>query len=245
MKYIVYILFIACIATLSSLFSSGSKSEEKEYAVRVDGRIISTAEISKLKQQSPSLFSQSDELPQSLVMREVLINEAIRQRVDQEEAFRQRIKTFYEQSLVKILVERQMDSIRYAPTAKELAAYANLIGRKIDLTLVPLDSTGQPFSKDIEHLSGPFLDFSLEIRMHILFLKPSVTSRPVSLFDQTYVLVVNEISDKAQGTVNQDEKHDYAVIQEYRRQELFAKWQEKLLKQADIVIAPKQGEQGS
>jgi hypothetical protein len=244
MKYIIYILFIACLATLSFFYSSEQRSQDSDFAVRVDGRAISTQEIDKLKQQSPSLFPKAESLPDSLIMREVLIAEALRQKVDQEEAFRHRIKTFYEQSLVKILVDRKLDSIRYTPTEEEVAAYANLQGRTLRIDLVPFDSAGQLLTDETEHLEGSFLDFSIAIRMEILFLKPEIQSPPIDLFGQVYILVVQSISEKDPKVVSVDTERDHAVIVEYRRQELFTKWQEALVKQAKIEVAPRQKELG-
>lgn len=244
MKYIVYILFIACLATLSFFYSSEQRSHESDFAVRIDGRSISAQEIATLKQQSPSLFPKAESLPDSLIMREVLIAEALRQKVDQEEAFRHRIKTFYEQSLVKILVDRKLDSIQYTPTEEEVAAYANLQGRILSIDLVPLDAAGQSLTEGTEHLQGPFLDFSVAIRMEILFLKPQIQSPPIDLFGQVYILVVQSISAKDPKLDSVDTKRDHAVIVEYRRQELFTQWQESLVKQAKIEVAPRQKELG-
>ncbi len=244
MKYIVYIFFIAFIATVGFLYSSGSTPDVGDSAVRIDGRTISVQEIEKLKQQSPSLFEDSDGLPESLILREILISEALRQKVDQEEAFRHRVKTFYEQSLVKILVERKMDSINYTPTTEEIALYADFLGRSVEIDLVPVDSA-QKLGNDIEKLSGPFGDFSVALRMEMLFLETGVASKPVNLFGQLYVLIVKSIGEKDPLYTQYDAGRDRAVIQEYRRQEIMAQWQQSLMEQAEIVIAPKQEEQGN
>lgn len=240
MKYIIYIIFIACLATLSFLYSSNTTVEKADSAVWVDGRSISNQEIERLKLRSPSLFTESTSLPDSLIMREVLINEALRQKVDQEEAFRHRIKTFYEQSLVKILVERKMESIQYEPSMEESQAYTNLLGRRIAIELIPLDGSGTPLADKTEHLAGPFLDFSAAIRMELLFLKPGEQSRPLDLFGQKHLLMVKEIGEKDPQFINNNPERDRTVIREYRREALFAQWQETLMKQAKIVVAPKE-----
>lgn len=246
MKYIVYIIFIAVIASFSFFYSpTSSPDADQSYAVRIDGRSISSTEIAELKQHSPSLFDQSGDLPESLIMREILIAEALRQKVDQEEAFHHRIKTFYEQSLVKILVDRKMASIHYTPTTEEVAAYKDLLGRKIELDLVPVGSPDQSIVAEPEHLSAPYLDLSAAIRMEILFLKPGVASPPFQLFGQNYVIIVQHIGEKDSLFDHYDDARDLAVITEYRRQQIFTQWQESLMEQAKIEVAPKQKEQES
>lgn len=246
MKYIVYIIFIAVIASFSFFyFPTSSSNTDQSYVIRIDGRCISSTEIAELKQHSPSLFDQSGYLPESLIMREILIAEALRQKVDQEESFHHRIKTFYEQSLVKNLVDRQMASIHYSPTTEEFAAYTDLLGRTIELDLVPIASSAQSIVAEPEHLSGSYLDLSAAIRMEILFLKPGVPSAPFHLFGQNYVIIVQHIGEKDPLFDNYDDDRDLAVIKEYRRQQIFSQWQESLMAQAKIEVAPKQKEQGS
>jgi len=240
MKYIIYIILIACVATLSFFSSSTPPDSKKDSAVWVDGRSISVQEVATLKRRSPSLFTATSKLPESLIMREVLINEALRQKVDKDESFRQRIKTFYEQSLVKILVERKMDSIQYEPTPEELSGYANLLGRRIELDLIPVVADAD---RGIEHLAGPFLDFSVAIRVELIFVKPGETSKPFKLFGKNYRLAVKKISEKDPQFAGYNSKRVRAVIREYRREQLFATWQESLMKQAEIVVAPSDGGQ--
>ena len=67
--------------------------------------------LAESEKNRPSHHENRQEFLKSVVVEQLLIQEAKRQKIDQEPQFREAIKNHYEQSLVKILLERKNQSL--------------------------------------------------------------------------------------------------------------------------------------
>ncbi len=248
MRYVAYIILIALITTLGLFLMdrSSRKTTVKDYVIRVNGKLITASEFSQQLNQQPVLLGGGTNLAEALVTRELLIQEAKRQKIDQEEPFRQALKTFYEQSLIKILIDRKMQSITYTPTPEEISAYKKLMGREVTFTLTNIDnSTNETSQKDVvgnnvpDQVTDLFDNLALPLRISLLFLKPGEKSGPVEIFGGRYVIELEKVGPPARVKARISDDEIAAAISEFRREEIFRKWLDELRKKAKVEVYTK------
>ena len=247
MRYIAYFV-LALIVTILGLYLMYRWSHTipvKDYVIRVNGKLITASEFSHQLNRQPVLLGGSANYAESLVTRELLIQEAKRQKIDQEEPFRQALKNFYEQSLIKILVDRKMRSITYTPTPEEISAYKKLSGRKVTFILtsignMPNKARHKGAKGNVSNeLTDLFDNIALPIRISMLFLKPGEKSGPVNILGGRYVIELKRIGPPIHTNNKVSDDEIVSAIREYRREEIFKKWLDKLRKNAKVEIHTK------
>lgn len=239
MKYIIYIIIIAITTSVSLLYKPAAQQSKGQQAIRVNGRSVSQQELDEKTIQQSTLLGGPLNITNSLIMREILIDEALQQHIDQNESFQKQIKNFYEQSLVSVLVERKLNSISYSPTAEEIEAYKNLLGRQISLELravSPEREVDVPGEAPLEKLSGLFEDLSLPLRMNILFVSEQQTSKPAPIFGGLFTIYAKKIGAKKETGELYEEEEIKASIIEYRKEEIFHSWLQSLRGKATIEL---------
>ena len=111
MRYLFYIIIFMLLLTAGviTLTARDGKQPPGDYIAKVNDRYILKSDLTKGRNVSLDSHDIKYEFINSLITKEVLIHEAMERKIDQEEAFRQSIKNFYEQSLVKTLLDRQLE----------------------------------------------------------------------------------------------------------------------------------------
>ncbi|MEN8140636.1 MAG: hypothetical protein ABFR97_05360 [Thermodesulfobacteriota bacterium] len=245
MKYIAAIILIATLITMGLLYEPASKGEG-EQAIYVNGRTVSRAELETKTHRQPALLGGRENITDSLITRELLIAEALRQQIDHEESFQEMLKNFYEQSLVSVLVQRQLAAISHTPTAAEIEAYQSLTGREISLELTPEEQ--QALSPDgadkgkAQLVTALFDELDLGVRMNILFMEEGQRSKPVKIFNDTYTITLKRISPKSVTGKTSDAATIRASISDYRREEIYANWLQGLRNRATVELAQDQNQ---
>ena len=128
-----YLYAIAAFVVLITVFflsypHFSGKAVDKEIVLRVNDRLITRAEFNRRQRLSTEVRDSfapegQEDFIQSLVTKELLIQESKRLGIDREEPFRQSVQNFYEQSLIKILMERQYASLAIEASEAEIARY--------------------------------------------------------------------------------------------------------------------------
>ena len=248
MKYVVYIILIALISTVGLFLMdrSSHKTTVKDYVIRVNGKLITASELAQQLNQQPALLGDSTNYVESLITRELLIQEAKRQKIDQEEPFRRALKNFYEQSLIKILIDRKMRSISYTPTQEEIRAYRNLMGRKVSFTLTKVDNSEiNASAKDVveknasNQISDLFDNLALPLRISLLFLKPGEKTRPLNILGGRYIIKLKQIGPSTKVDAKLTDEEIATIITEFRREQMFKKWLDELRKKAKVEVHTK------
>lgn len=218
MRYIYYIIliFLALSAALGfELFSS--PVPKKDTAMIINGQVITIKEFNRFC-SSPSFrnFYTKRAAADSLITRELLIQEAQREGIDKEESFRRSIKNFYEQSLIKLLMDRKFDSLKVPVSDRELDRYVSFLGRKVYLTVFTTDNMDDAEKgdfKDTEKREMNFDDLSSDIRDRIFMLKQGEKTGPIREGGKFIVLRL----DKAENP-----PHAPKVVPEQKREKIRA-----------------------
>ena len=135
MKYIYSIIIIVIVFSLIigyELFSG--KRETENPALIINDKIISVNEFNQLYSTRADRLSKSDFIS-SLITKNLLIQEAQKEGINKEKSFKKSIQDFYEQSLIKILIDRKFSSIKADVTDDEVNKYTQLLNKTVHLTI--------------------------------------------------------------------------------------------------------------
>ena len=139
LKFIWYIVaLVVCFAALIVFLMTGSDSPEKNVAISVNKKHISLAEFNS------RLASVHDpdrkNFINSLIVRELMIQAAQNEGIDKDESFRRSIQDYYEQSLVKQVMDKKIKSMTVAVTDDEIDRYVSFQNSTVKVTVFSADN---------------------------------------------------------------------------------------------------------
>lgn len=239
MKYLLIILAILLAITGATLFFiwPSRQVEKKDVLVTINGHNISRSDI----QDDGLLVSphESDkDLIDSVITKELLINEAQRQNIDKEPGFRKELKDYYEQSLIKILMERENASIKVTVTNQEISNYLECFGKTY--TFLLLKSRQMPSVDDLKKHGTPhtgrFQDLSRSLQLALAGLKPGDRAMEYETGNENYAVLLEKIEGDTvkPATIGTDKVR--RILEEHKRRQAIDNWITALRKKASITI---------
>ena len=251
MRYLIYILSFMVVLTAAGLvfvFNNRDLDPLQEYVLRVNDRYIPASVVDRFRKASLDHIGAEEECISSIITEEVLLQEALLQKLDQEESFRVAVKKYYEQSLVKTLLDSKMQSLNNNCTKEEVDAYMALLNKTVHISLLPAPEPGKDAVASTEkedEIRTSFQNLALPSRMSLLFLKEGQTTSPVDFFNNRYMIRLNSISagDGVKSDVTRAEVKE--LISDYRREEALRQWISGLVQKADVEIVNQKEEQVS
>lgn len=240
MRYIYYIIGIIILVTagLALLTMDQAEVEVSKPALAINDRVITQSELKEMMASKPHDMTK-DQYIESLIMNELLIQEALKRNIHKEESFRSAVENYYEQSLVKILLDRKFKDFQAEATEAELEKYKELLGKKVIVTK-KIYKTRKNAEKgknaEVESISGPFAYLSDRLRFILLDLEPKGTSEPARTEKgfATYTLdrVLERETDRAGKDFNAERVK--ALIADQKKEKLYDRWAAELKQQANI-----------
>jgi hypothetical protein len=241
MRYIYYIIFIFMV--LSAIIGyalKGNRDTTKEAAIIINDRVITTEEFKKLSSSQPLHMMEMTDFINSVITKELLLQESKREGIDREEPFRRSIQNFYEQSLIKLLMDRKFSSLQITPDEDALNRYLASLNKKYHVTIFsfdsPEDARKSKFS-DGKSRSISFVDLSRDIRDHILVLKPGRMTEPLKTGEK-YVVIRLDRLETLPGQVTSDterEKIRQMLIEE-KKEQVINDWIADLRKKSSVKV---------
>lgn len=242
MKYIYYIVAIASAVTLGiGFFLQNSSMDPNDFALIINDRHISESELQDRYNDNSAHLADKDQFMETVIMKELLIQEAKRLNIDQEESFRRSIQNFYEQSLTKILMDRKFREFSGAVTEKEVERYLELLGSQISITLAKspaVPSLGSPADQGLEKLTDTFDNYSTQIKMNILPLAAGDSSPPILINGQKTIITLESVQAPRESgqpvSGNIREKVEKNILR-YKREQAIKMWLDGLRQKAAIT----------
>ncbi len=189
MKYIYGI--VAIIILFSCLMwginSKDSKQQPDKNALVVNERVIPFSELEKAWQQQTQHYRDQEEFIEDLVLREALIHEAIARGIADEDQFKRLVRDFFEQALVKTLLDRQRTEQKTALISKDIAGFRKARSSHYHLTLFQYPTLRQAINErdgKPHKFSDNFTALSESLQIRLLKLKPKELSSPFADGDQ-------------------------------------------------------------
>jgi hypothetical protein len=253
MKYIILIcsLFIITSGTaVYVLYFTGDEVDKDNFAIRINDRIISKDELLQKYSFRSSHVHDYNDFIQSVISKELFIQEAKKLKIDQEDKFRQAIQNYYEQSLIRILMDRKMESLVIETNDGIVDRYISLLDKSVNFTLWTIESKNiDKHSLDVTLLGqgttqeAAFRDLSIELRCILSKLKENELSPPsltkTDLFTSRYIVIrLNRIlpTDKSSKRIPVNREKIQIILKDYEKQNALNNWAEGLKGSADIGL---------
>lgn len=242
MRYIYYI--IAIVLVFSGLAAYGlfdASIEVSQPVLSVNDRIYSQSELESLMNYNHADQTR-DEFVDSLIEKQLLIQEAIRQKINSEESFRRSVENFYEQSLIKILLDRKHDSLAVDVTTEEVARYEELTRKKIIIkkliypTMADLKNRS---NEKVETIETEYINLSDDLKFSLLSMNPGESTPPGMKGGQGAVMYRLEKILPADPKLTSkmkpfDVKRVSLFIQGMKKEQLLDQWIKEIRQSADI-----------
>ncbi|MCD4678372.1 MAG: hypothetical protein K8S18_20650 [Desulfobacula sp.] len=245
MKYIYYIIAIMVIFTGMAAYGLfDTRLEISKPFLSINDRIISEDEFKKMLVKKSSHMS-LEQFIETVIDRQLLIQVAIKMDSNKEERFRRSVENFYEQSLIKIFMDRKLDSLLVDVTNDEIAKYEAFIQNKLFLTKMiypSLKDAQKQTNETIEKIEADFMDLSDDLKFIVLNLNPGESSKPRSTDFGVFIYRLEDIQKKEKSKKDQmkDQMKEFDIkqvslyIQEKKKEQLLDEWTEKIRESAEI-----------
>jgi len=242
MKYIYYILVIMIVFSGLAVYGLfDTRVDISKPYLSINDRIISEAEFESALKRKPSYMSR-EQFAESMIDKQLLIQEAIRMKINKEESFRSSVENFYEQSLIKILLDRKLDSLVVDVTNEEMKKYEELTQTKIFLTKImypTLKDMQEKTNETVQDLESNFVDLSDDLKFSLLSLEKGESSRPKKKgMEGVLVYRLKDIqkieTPESQKPKEFDIKKVSLFIQDKKKAQLLDEWTDSIRESAEI-----------
>ncbi len=241
MKYIYYILgFLIIVSVLIGIELKSKRNINKDIAIIINDRVITSDELKNLYESQQPYKQSKEDFINSLITKELLIQESKKIGIDKEEPFRRSIQNFYEQSLIKQLIDRKISSTSVSVGEEDVNNYINLMNKKYHVSIFNLNSPEE--AEKITLLQGEkrvllFDDMSEEIREKIINLKTGEHTLPIKSGDKYIVIRVDKIEELKGITISQEEREKIKkVLLDEKKKNLINDWISSMKTKAKIEI---------
>lgn len=239
MKYIYYIIGILIFVTIVLfLLTADFKVKISKPAIVINDKIISTEEYKEIL-KSRADTSHMKNIVNSIITNELLIQEAIRKKINKEEAFRQSIENFYEQSLVKILIDREFKSLNPEISEAMIDRYSDFCNKTIIFIKYIYKNRNDVQNKNFikkERYEKSFENLSAELRYTLFTLTKGERSNIVETEEGYITYLLEDLVQLSDSAPVEDIKEIRDFLVHQKKSVMFDNWLKELEKNADIQI---------
>jgi len=246
MKYIYYIIaaiIVSVIGLLVIQYGVDRPVAPKNPAIVINERVITTEELAGMKQAHDET---RPDFIESIITKELMIQEAQRSGIDREEQFRKSIKNFYEQSLVKTLMDRKLASLNISVSDDEVDRFYSLQDKKLSLTVARAANADDMKQGKVrrEKINISFNDLSGGMKGVALSLNKGEKSPPFLSAGEYVSVTLDDIQPggRKQPGISGDEIKK--LIWESKREQLLSEWIDGMKKKSKITIFKSAGNGG-
>ena len=118
--YIIAVLIIFSGLAVYGLFDA--RVEVSKPLFSVNDRIVSEGDFEKMMPGKPASMGR-EQFIESVIDKQLLVQEAISMDMDKQDSFRRSVTNFYEQSLIKSLLDRKLNSLVVDVSNAEIEKY--------------------------------------------------------------------------------------------------------------------------
>lgn len=243
MRYLFSILMIAVLVTAVFVGYNFRRPVKRtsEVALKINALEVSADEYRNYAAERPYAGEDSREIVDSLVTRELLVQEAKRLNIDKEEAFRKTIERFYEQSLAKTLLERKAADFSVDPSPADIDKFLSLYRMEIDYCLLPVPNNAggaeAPGQEKEQIRQEVFANLSTMLQLRFLSLKPGETSAPFMMNGQRFRVRMLRSTPLTDNSLNAPDRAQVRrIMAEASRSEALDNWLYDLRRKAHLTV---------
>ena len=184
MKYLLSAISILAALLLGLLIAPllTPHPEPIEGSLVINQRIYQPQELAERLQATPYYFDSRKEQVTDLIYRELLLQEAKQLKIDSEADFLLSMRDFYEQSMIKTLIDRQYRDPKHNPNPAQIAACQPFLTRRFKLKRFDYPNSEAARANTAPHaeeLNLPYLDLPENTRTALLALSGEELSPPL------------------------------------------------------------------
>jgi len=241
MKYIITILVIICAAASVTIYFVWPEkaADTTNVAVTVNGHDLAKSRVETAGETKGYHSEDYADLLDSAITRELLIQEAQRKDIDKEESFRVSLKTYYEESLIKTLMDRQYSKPTNTITNAEVDTYLSYFGKTVTFSRSPIVDHELLVSAEVTAPQNEVLFDDLAEPMKILLssLKPGEYAVKFDTGNEQYAIRLEKVGGISETiTALPDREHVKVMLKEYKQQQQIDNWLYELRNKASITI---------
>ncbi|MFH0783432.1 MAG: hypothetical protein V2B20_15970 [Pseudomonadota bacterium] len=245
MKYLYIILTIIGLATILTLFFvfPEKRAPLKDIAISINGHDFVKETVTAEGKKYGYHSDQQSELFDTLITKELLIQEAERQEIHKEESFRQSLKNYYENSLVKTLLDRQNSKLQVSVSETDIDSYIAFLGKIVTFTrldTIPKSASDAATAKGVT-TTALFSDLASPVRLLLSSLQPSQYGVRFDTGNESYVLRLDSIEPSPEYVAKEaDRQRIREMLEEYQKEQQMKRWLLDLRRNATITINKEQ-----
>lgn len=241
MKYLFAILGIVIVASLLTLYFVWPEQQavQTDVAVTINGHNLAKTAITTENVRSDTPDEEYTVLLDSAITRELLIQEAQRQDIDKEASFRDALKSFYEQSLIKILTDRQYSQVNVKVEDSEIEAYLSFYGKMVTFSRLPVAAAPPyvPIAAEGAQNEVLFDDLSESLQLLLAGLKLGEFAMKFDTGSDRYAIRLDKLVPVQAVESNPPTREVIRkMLLEHKRQQQIVKWLDELRNNASITI---------
>ncbi len=239
MKYIYYILFIALLASAIAGYQLFVHQPlQKDAALIINDRVITTNEFDSLYAAKPVQIEGKAEFISALITKELMIQEAQKEGIDKDPAFRKAIQNYYEQSLIKLLMDRKFSKLPVLVSEGDIDQYIALQTRMLHLTIASAEDEASAASGRFSAQEKKIVrcrDLSEDIREKIITLKEGERTKPVKAGPSYMVIQLDKMEPLQEKTPPApNRKTVRLILAEQKKQQAMDQWMAGLRQKAAV-----------
>lgn len=241
MKYLYYIvLAVVAVSAAAGYFLSAPQTPPSNAALIINDRVITTDELKRRYASLRPGIEDEDDFINSVITKELLIQESQRSGIDKEENFRRSIQDYYEQSLIKLLMDRKCAILNVSVSDDELNRYIPYLNKKILLSIFSFEDFDKAKSgryTRVEQKTSPFEDLSNEIKDQVVHLKKGEMSQPMKSGDVYIALRIDGVDSLPLPAPSLEEREKIRnILIEDKKEKMIDDWLADLRNKARIKI---------
>lgn len=241
MKYLLtlFAIFLAAITVAAWFLRPEPEKVEEDILVTVNNHVIPQRVLEQKRAQLGGHGKDDKALIDTIIINDLLLQEAQRLGIDKEPNFRLSVQNYYEQSLIKILIDTQFSDMEIEATEEEIDNYIANYGKIFTYTRLNenngADSSQAPLQKSVL-----FEDLSDYLKLTLGEMKEGEVAQ--DFFDGSE-LVSFRLDKVAPGPVQQsftgNRQSIKTIISNYKKGRKLAAWIKELRDRATITFPDK------
>ena len=243
MKYILtlFAVILAVSAVTAYVLWPEPEMLEEDILVTVNGHNLPRSVLEQKKKQSGYHSKDDKALLDTIIINELLIQEAQRLAIDKEPSFRHSVQNYYEQSLIKILIDRQFSDTEGEVTKEEIDRYISNHGKIF--TFSKLSGSDETDLNTVEQQkTALFDDLSDSMKMMLSGMKIGEQEIYFQTGNETFALRLDKVEPgpAEQEPYFENRKWIKKSIKNYKREKALTSWIKELRDRATITIPKKE-----
>ncbi len=240
MKYLLSAVTILAALCLGLLIAPVLTPRPKalEGSLVINQRIYQPQELAERLLATPYHFASRGEQVNDLIYRELLLQEAKQQKIDREADFLRSMRDFYEQSMIKALIDREYLSEKHDPNQVQIAACQPFIGRNFELQRFDYPNYAAARANSAtgsDKFDLPYLDLPEDTRSALLTLTGTELSEPLHADSGWFRLQLIDITPLPEASLPSQIEQEELCRGEMKRQSIQT-WIEGLYRKSTIEI---------